>query len=213
MPRKKSPEVGDDSQTSFPGMDTKEDGRARPRVTIPLAEDGSLNIEGMKEQSRQRLIDALKTNPHSFEGMGAPASVASEMAIEGPITADHINFLLTGYEFLERWAIPPLIEKQNPGLRIPRPLVDSTFVFTPQHREKLIPCGIKFFNANLPDWLLKWIARTGPGSEFFGTLVLITYLQVEGLKGALKELQHPPVTVEGVRVDGQAAEPAIPVTQ
>lgn len=176
MPRRK---LDDDFNTGPDAIDAP-DGRTRKRVTIPLRDDGTLDLSGMRAASKDRLASALAADPQALSSFGAATGVglADVELKQGPITPQHIEVLITIYEHIERWTIPPVIEKQNPGAgKIPKLIVERSFVFSKEWREKLGPPGALFLNQTLPPWLLEYLSKAGPGAEFLSGMIMCTWMQ------------------------------------
>lgn len=193
----------------------KVDGRFRPRVTIPITEEGKLDFSNMKAPSRERLTKALQEDPTAFGSFGAGTTGTDIVSTkDGPVTPDHINILLSFYEQAERFAIPKFLSKTTDKATgipviIPSNIAERAFVFSVETRTRLCPPGATFLNQTLPPWLLKFIAKGGPGAEFIGGLLVATYMQTQAaieMWRTTVPLQAAPVTQP---VNGMSAGEAV----
>lgn len=172
-----------------------------PRVSIPVTAAGDLDLKNIGETSRERLRAALQANPDAFADLGASTSagIAAGQG-EGPVTADHINILLTIWEHGERVAIPMYIHTQDKAVTADSQLAGIAFKFSVEDRAHLAPLGAKWLNQVLPEWMLKWLAKGGPGAEFLIGIGIATYMQTQAYL-ELWKAKH------GAIVEGEIAQP------
>lgn len=210
MARRKALDFEQEPQQAIPGMQPEEPQTRAKRISIPLRDDGTLDVENMRDSSREKLFHALEQDPSALVQFGgsAPSGAAPGAPVGDVITADHVNFILTGYEYIEKLVIPPILSKQNGNQKVPIQIVERVFRFTPEQREQLVPHGVRFFNDNLPSWIKEWISRAGPGSQFFGGIALITWTQTQMVMQLWRESLSAPGAVEG---QFKTVEPEQPV--
>lgn len=177
------------------------------RIQLPLNQDGSIDWEHTRQQSKDKLAAALSSNPDSFRnfGVGKLEAAAGSIA-QGPITAEHFGALLFIYEMAEQKIVPAYLYRQSQGeVKITPEIAARAFKFTSEQREKICPLGAQVLNEKLPDWLKAWIAKAGPVSELLGLLGAATWMQT---LAAVEMWKATRANIEGVATDVVPPAPA-----
>lgn len=173
-------------QESLDGIITDQPKR-RPdlsRVVVPLNEDGSVNLSGMRDSTRQRLEKALSSTP-DLQGKNEPQPDTFNV-----VTPEHVKMILDVFSGVEQYAVPrylnhkiaKAIEKQTGRKALENEVVQyaidpravqRALTYTELQKDRLAPVGALALNTHLPDWAKQWIANVGPGAEFIAAFVLI----------------------------------------
>lgn len=187
-------------------VEHKGEGNVRQqRITLPLDAEGHIDWDAVSDKKRVAFVEAVTTDDHTLGALQLERKKA-----EGGgslwVTPQHVKDALDIYATAEAFIIPKVVLKQSKGIvRITPEIASAAFVFTPEQKEQMGPCGAEWANQTFPEWLKKFLLEIGPGAKFFGLLVMITVAQTKAAVDMwrLESGQH------GVSVAGEPTpEPA-----
>jgi hypothetical protein len=112
------------------------------RIAIPLRNDGSIDLDSMRESTKEKLRAAIGATP----GMGSGGSAPAQVAVFPP----QMVFALYG----AMGAAESLVA-QRVG-KVPREIADRVFTYSPQEMELLVPPTSRVLQKYAAEWMIKY---------------------------------------------------------
>ncbi len=194
-------------ETAFVENDAAVEPRRNKRLTLPLTEDGRIDWDRARQSSKEAFVEAVRNDPSTLDAMELQARPPSQDGVP-QITEEHVKQFMELYALGERIIVPRIISMRTKGaIQIPPPLAARVFQFTDEQKNSLAPPGAQWANESLPLWVKEWIAKIGPGAQFFGGLAMITIAQTQIVMaeyGKMQMQKKPPngeATVEDVPLE------------
>jgi hypothetical protein len=159
-----------------PSFDQDKPKKPRLGVYVPLKEDGSVDMDRAKDpQALQQAKAALSATGGVQEG-------------KKPVSSGVVSMLIGYYPQLSSRAACVLAKRKRPDLAIEPSAALSYFRFDKDQQKELTEKAMAYLNTSAPEWLRDMLGMVGPGSEFLGTLVAITYMQMQAFNSSLEEM-------------------------
>lgn len=114
--------------------------KIKPKISIPINDDGSFDFTSMREATKERLRAAVASSPSLF-----PSGPAEVMAFPPAV----IYAMYGGVGAIEAMLA------QRFG-KIPKQIADQVFAYTPQELELLYPPTAKVLQKYAAEWMIKY---------------------------------------------------------
>lgn len=176
------------------------------RISLVVGDDGRIDWDRVRPQNKEAFVSAMEGDQHTLDVLGLePRKQAGPVELQ--ITEEHIKTFIDLYAVGERLIVPRVIKYQTKGKVVIAPeLASRVFVFTEQQKDSLAPSGAQWANDALPLWVKEWIAKIGPGAQFFGSLAMITAAQTQIVMQEWAKSQQPK---QEQPINGHAVEEVI----
>lgn len=127
-------------ETENPVIQETPQQKVKPKISIPINEDGSFDFTSMRDATKERLRAAVASSPSLF-----PSGPAEVMMFPPQV----INVMYGAIGATESMLA------QRMG-KIPKPIADQVFSYTPQELELLYPPTAKVLQKYASEWMIKY---------------------------------------------------------
>lgn len=136
--------VGPDPATTEETTIREETASVKPKLSVPLREDGSFDLDSMRASTIDKLKQAIAGTP----GVSATVnSGASGVVMEFPPMVIYTLYGGIG-------AVEAMIASF--GFKVPRTIADSVFTYTPDELNALVPPTSRVLSKYASDWMIKY---------------------------------------------------------
>lgn len=133
--------VGEVEKPENPVIQEERETRFKPKISLPINEDGSFDFSTMREATKERLRAAVASSPSLF-----PSSAPSEVMLFPPQVIAVMYGAIGATESM-------LAQRMG---KIPKQIADSVFTYTPQELELLYPPTARVLQKYASEWMIKY---------------------------------------------------------
>lgn len=115
----------------------------KAKIAVPLNDDGSFDLDGMREKTREKLKHAIGSTPGLREESGTPP-------VEVQVFPPQVVWAMYG----ALGAFEAMLAQR--ALKIPKNVADKVFMYTPEEMHLLTPPTVRVLSKYAADWMIKY---------------------------------------------------------
>ena len=151
-----------------------------PSLHFKLTPQGTIDWEKASPKMKERIANALATDPEAKNLMGMKADAIQAVDDALRINESEVKDFIEGYAFVTAQVIPRIVAIRSKGrIVIPPDVAAIAFTFDEKTKDEAAPAGAEWANEHLPEGVKRFIKSIGPGAKFFGALMAGTYAQTK----------------------------------